>query len=122
MDRVILVDKPTGRTSHDIVADVRRGIGGAQKGPGVGRGGHGGAPDPFATGLLVVLTGRATRVQSLFMELDKTYVTRARFGAVSTTGDRDGEITETGVMPARPLALPTGVLPQTPPAYSAIRI
>lgn len=122
MDRVILVDKPAGRTSHDLVADVRRTVGGPRKGPGVIRVGHAGTLDPFATGLLIVLTGRATRVQSLFMRLDKTYVTRARFGAVSTTGDPEGEITETGVLPPRPLMLPTGLIRQRPPAYSAIRI
>jgi tRNA pseudouridine55 synthase len=121
-DRVILVDKPAGRTSHDVVAAVRRDVGGPRKGPGVIRVGHAGTLDPFATGLLVVLVGRATRVQSLFMGLDKTYVTRARFGATSTTGDPDGEIAETGVLPARPLVLPTGVISQRPPAYSAIQV
>ena len=62
--------------------------------------GHAGTLDPFATGLLIVLLGRAaTREQRRFMELPKTYRVRARFGAVSTTGDPDGEITETGVRP-----------------------
>lgn len=115
-DCVLLADKPAGRTSHDIVADTRRELG---KGVKVG---HAGTLDPFATGLLILLVGRATRVQSLFMALDKTYVVQARFGAVSSTGDRDGEITETGVLPQRPLALPTGLVRQRPPAYSAIKI
>ena len=109
-------------TSHDVVAAVRRTVGGPRKGPGVVRVGHAGTLDPFATGLLVVLTGRATRAQSLFMGLGKTYVTTARFGATSSTGDTEGEITETGVLPARPLALPTGVVRQRPPAYSAVKI
>ncbi|MCW3000194.1 MAG: tRNA pseudouridine synthase [Solirubrobacterales bacterium] len=122
VDRVLLIDKPAGRTSHDIVAEVRRSIGGPRKGPGTIRVGHAGTLDPFATGLLIVLTGRATRAQSLFMGLRKTYVTRARFGAVSSTGDTEGEITETGVLPTRPLTLPTGLVRQRPPAHSAVKI
>jgi tRNA pseudouridine55 synthase len=122
VDRVLLIDKPPGKTSHDIVAEVRRSVGGPRKGPGTVRVGHAGTLDPFATGLLVLLTGRATRAQSLFMGLPKTYVTQARFGAVSSTGDPEGEITETGVLPARPLILPTGSVLQRPPAYSAVKI
>ena len=122
MDRVLLIDKPAGRTSHDLVAEVRRSVGGPRKGPGVVRVGHAGTLDPFATGLLIVLTGRATKAQSLFMGLRKTYEVTARFGAVSSTGDTEGEITETGVLPPRPLVLPTGLVRQRPPAYSAIKI
>ena len=89
---VLLVDKPAGITSHDAVARARRAFD--------AKTGHAGTLDPFATGLLIVLLGRpATREQRRFMDLRKTYRVRARFGAVSTTGDRDGEITETGVMP-----------------------
>lgn len=122
MDRVLLIDKPAGRTSHDLVAEVRRSVGGPRKGPGVVRVGHAGTLDPFATGLLIVLTGRATKAQSLFMGLRKTYEVTARFGATSSTGDTEGEITETGVLPPRPLVLPTGLVRQRPPAYSAIKI
>ncbi|WP_354702261.1 tRNA pseudouridine synthase B [Paraconexibacter sp. AEG42_29] len=122
MDRVLLIDKPAGKTSHDLVAAVRRTVGGPRKGPGVIRVGHAGTLDPFATGLLIVLTGRATKAQSLFMGLRKTYTTTARFGAVSSTGDTEGEITETGVLPERPLVLPTGLVRQRPPAYSAVKI
>jgi tRNA pseudouridine55 synthase len=112
---VLLVDKPAGVTSHDVVARLRRGYG--------TKGGHAGTLDPFATGLLIVLLGRpATREQRRFMELPKTYRTRARFGAVSDTGDRDGEIVETGVMPPDPLELSTGQIRQRPPAYSAIKL
>jgi tRNA pseudouridine55 synthase len=112
---VLLVDKPAGVTSHDVVARLRRGYG--------TKGGHAGTLDPFATGLLIVLLGRpATREQRRFMELEKTYRTTARFGAVSSTGDVDGEITETGVVPAGELELPTGELRQRPPAYSAIKV
>jgi tRNA pseudouridine55 synthase len=84
--------------------------------------GHAGTLDPFATGLLIVLVGRATRVQRFLMALPKTYVATARFGAVSSTGDPEGEIVPTGVVPDGELALPTGRVRQTPPAYSAIKI
>jgi tRNA pseudouridine55 synthase len=71
-----------------------------------------------------VLLGReATRCQARFMALPKTYRVVARFGAVSTTGDPDGEITETGILPPPgPLELPTGTIWQRPPIYSAIKI
>ena len=84
--------------------------------------GHAGTLDPFATGLLLVLLGRATRVQRFLMALPKRYEALARFGAVSTTGDPEGEITETGAVPEGDLALPTGTLSQRPPAYSAIKV
>lgn len=84
--------------------------------------GHAGTLDPFANGLLIVLIGRATRTQRLFMSLNKTYEATARFGAVSTTGDRDGEITETGVVPVGDLALPAGPMMQRPPAFSAVKV
>jgi tRNA pseudouridine55 synthase len=113
---VILYDKPAGITSHDVVARVRRTF---VRGTKVG---HAGTLDPFATGLLLVLIGRATRIQRFLMELPKCYVTTARFGAVSTTGDPEGEITETGAVPAGDLVLPTGHVVQRPPAYSAIKI
>jgi tRNA pseudouridine55 synthase len=112
---VLLVDKPAGVTSHDVVAGVRRDRG--------LKTGHAGTLDPFATGLLLVLVGReATREQRRFMELPKTYRAVARFGAVSTTGDPEGEITQTGVMPRATLDLPTGEIRQLPPAYSAIKL
>jgi tRNA pseudouridine55 synthase len=112
---VVLADKPAGITSHDVVARVRRALG--------AKTGHAGTLDPFATGLLIVLVGRpATREQRRFMELPKTYRVRARFGAVSTTGDRDGEITETGAVPEGELELPTGEIRQRPPNYSAVKV
>jgi tRNA pseudouridine55 synthase len=115
-DGVLLYDKPTGITSHDVVARVRRGMG---RGIKVG---HAGTLDPFATGLLLVLVGRATRVQRFLMALPKTYEATARFGAVSSTGDRDGEIVETGVVPDGDLELPVGTIRQRPPAYSAVKV
>jgi tRNA pseudouridine55 synthase len=115
-DGVVLVDKPAGKTSHDMVAAVRRGLE-----PG-SRAGHAGTLDPFATGLLLVLVGRATRAQRFFMALPKTYLVVARFGAVSSTGDPEGQIVETGVLPPDPLGLPTGKLRQRPPAHSAVKV
>ena len=112
---VLLIDKPAGVTSHDVVARVRR--------ERRVKTGHAGTLDPFATGLLIVLLTRgATREQATFMELRKAYRVVARLGAVSTTGDRDGEITETGVLPEGELKLPTGELLQRPPTYSAVRV
>jgi tRNA pseudouridine55 synthase len=112
---ILLVDKPPGPTSHDIVAHARR--------EHAMKAGHAGTLDPFASGLLVVLLGReATRLQGSFMALPKTYLAVARLGAVSTTGDPDGEITVTGRIPPAELALPTGVLRQRPPAYSAVKV
>jgi tRNA pseudouridine55 synthase len=107
----LLVDKPAGVTSHDVVARVRRERG--------GKVGHAGTLDPFATGLLLVLLGRATRVQRFLMALPKRYETVARLGWTSTTGDPEGEIAP-GEMPA--LELPTGRIRQRPPAYSAVKI
>jgi len=112
---VLLADKPAGVTSHDIVAQARR-----ERGQ---KTGHAGTLDPFATGLLILLLGReATRCQAQFMALPKTYRVVARFGAVSTTGDPDGEIAETGRIPPDPLELPVGEVHQRPPAYSAVKV
>lgn len=115
-DHVLLYDKPAGITSHDVVAAVRRRL---ERGIRVG---HAGTLDPFATGLLLVLVGRATRTQRFFMALPKRYEVVARFGAVSTTGDPEGEIVETGVVPDADLQLPVGRLRQRPPAYSAVKV
>ena len=113
---VILYDKPAGVTSHDVVARVRRALARRVKV------GHAGTLDPFATGLLLVLVGPATRVQRFLMALPKRYEVTARFGARSSTGDIEGEITETGVIPDGPLPLPTGTIRQRPPAYSAVKV
>ena len=115
MDGVFLIDKPVGMTSHDVVAAVRRALGGIQAG-------HAGTLDPFATGLLLILVGKATRIQRHLMELPKSYVTVARLGATSSTGDTEGEITQTGKLPPDPPPLPTGEIRQRPPIYSAVKI
>jgi tRNA pseudouridine55 synthase len=114
-DGVVLYDKPAGITSHGVVAKVRRALG---RGVKVG---HAGTLDPFATGLLLVLVGRATRVQRFLVALPKTYDATARFGAFSSTGDPEGEIAETGALPDE-VALPTGRLRQRPHPYSAVKL
>ncbi len=86
--RVLLVDKPMGPTSFDVVRQARRGFG--------GRVGHAGTLDPFATGLLLVMMGQATRLSQLFLGLSKEYEVTVQFGAVSSTGDPTGEITRRG--------------------------
>jgi tRNA pseudouridine55 synthase len=110
---VLLLDKPAGKTSHDVVAAVRR-----ERGL---KAGHAGTLDPFATGLLLVLTGAATRLQRFLVGLPKTYLATARLGWTSSTGDPDGELTETGVVPES-LELPTGTVRQRVPMTSAVRV
>jgi tRNA pseudouridine55 synthase len=110
---VLILDKPGGKTSHDVVAAVRRDRG--------VKAGHAGTLDPFATGLLLVLLGRATRLQRFLVGLPKTYLATARLGWTSTTGDPDGELTETGRVPES-LELPTGTVRQRVPMTSAVRV
>src|SRR6478735_3320836 len=110
---ILLYDKPAGITSHDVVARVRR-----ERGV---KAGHAGTLDPFATGLVLVLLGRATRLQRYLLGLQKTYVATARLGWRSSTGDPDGELTETGRVPDS-LALPTGSVRQRVPMTSAVRV
>jgi tRNA pseudouridine55 synthase len=110
---VLLCDKPAGVTSHDVVAEVRR-----ERGV---KAGHAGTLDPFATGLLLILLGRATRLQRFLVGLPKTYLATARLGWRSSTGDPDGELTETGRVPVS-LELPTGTVRQRVPMTSAVRV
>jgi tRNA pseudouridine55 synthase len=116
---VILFDKPAGITSHDVVARVRREL--RERTGEKHRVGHAGTLDPFATGLLLVLVGAATRAQRFFMALPKTYRAVARLGWRSTTGDPEGELTETGTLPEA-LEIPVGEQLQRPPAYSAVKV
>ena len=109
----IACDKPAGMTSHDVVRRYRRELG--------VKAGHAGTLDPFATGLLVILLGAATRLQRYVLGLPKTYLATARLGWRSTTGDPDGELAETGRVPDR-LELPTGAIVQTVPMTSAVRV
>src|ERR1700742_1725497 len=110
---VLLVDKPAGKTSHDVVAAVRR-----ERGV---KAGHAGTLDPFATGLLLVLLDGATRLQRFLVGLPKVYLATARLGWTSSTGDPDGELVETGVVSAS-LELPTGTVRQRVPMTSAVRV
>ena len=112
---VVLYPKPAGASSHDVVASVRAG-----QPPGT-KVGHAGTLDPFATGLLLVVVGRATRAQRWFMALPKRYRAVARLGWRSDTGDPEGRLERTGRVPAE-LSIPTGELLQPPPAYSAVKV
>ena len=120
---VLPIDKPAGITSHDAVAAVRSATG-------EGRVGHSGTLDPLASGLLLVLVGRATRLEQYLVGHDKCYDVRIRFGATTDTLDSDGAVTEIRPVPpevmdpafAREvLASFVGTHQQHPPAYSAIK-
>ncbi|HXQ95706.1 MAG TPA: tRNA pseudouridine(55) synthase TruB [Candidatus Acidoferrales bacterium] len=118
---IVVVAKPAGPTSHDVVALVRR-LSGAK------RVGHGGTLDPFASGVLPVFIGSATRMAEYHLHDAKAYRAVACFGATSTTDDIEGELTRTGMpVPTRPdveATLPafTGRVVQRPPAFSAVKI
>jgi tRNA pseudouridine55 synthase len=121
LDGILVVAKPAGPTSHDVVALVRRLA--ATK-----RVGHGGTLDPFASGVLPVFLGHATRIVEYHLGDRKAYRATVCFGASSTTDDLEGELTPAhGPAPAREAveaALPgrTGKISQRPPAYSAIKV
>ena len=117
MDGVLLVDKPSGPTSHDVVARIRsiareRSVG------------HTGTLDPRATGLLPLVLGKATRLAAILTGGDKTYVASVRLGVSTSTDDGDGAITDefTGALPDasrvdEALAAFCGSFEQTPPAH-----
>ena len=120
LDGILIVAKPAGPTSHDIVALVRRLA--ATK-----RVGHGGTLDPFANGVLPIFLGQATRVVEYHAGDTKGYRATVCFGATSTTDDLEGEVAPAGVAPGRAAveaALPAfiGTISQRPPAYSAIKV
>jgi len=119
-DGLLLLDKPAGISSHDAVLAARRAIG--EK-----RIGHAGTLDPFATGLLVLLAGRATRLLPYIPGEPKTYDATIQFGRETDTEDLLGNETRTAPMPSELAvrgAIPafTGVISQVPPAYSAKRV
>jgi tRNA pseudouridine55 synthase len=126
MDGILLVDKPAGWTSHDVVAKIR-GIIKHETGQKL-KIGHTGTLDPMATGLLILVLGKYTKRAAEFSKLDKTYEAELTLGATSTTGDTEGEIiqksTQKPTKEAVEAALSTflGEISQIPPQYSAIKI
>lgn len=124
---IALVDKPAGVTSHDVVFAARKRLSelataaaGAEQRVKV-KTGHAGTLDPFATGLLIVLVGRATRLQRYLLHQPKTYEVVAHLGWRSDSGDVDGELIHTGRVPVDP-RLPIGDLRLPVPAHSAIKV
>jgi len=117
-----LVDKAAGPTSHDLVAELRRSL---PRGTKVG---HAGTLDPFATGLVILLVGGATRLSGLLMGLPKRYRAVVLLGARSATGDPEGPIEESGIAPPGQAAIAAalgrfrGSIEQVPPAVSALKI
>jgi tRNA pseudouridine55 synthase len=126
VDEIILIDKPAGMTSFGVVARVRRVL--SEKAGHKVKVGHTGTLDPFATGLLILLVGKATKRSDEFLKLDKEYEAEIVLGKTSTTGDPEGEITPAdGEIPSEEairglLAGLEGDLMQKPPIYSAIKI
>ena len=119
-DGVLLVDKPAGMTSHDVVAVARRALG-------TRRVGHTGTLDPFATGLLVLLVGRATRLAQFVEDDPKVYDATISFGSETTTDDLTGETTREAPVPDPSLVDEgirrlTGCVEQRPPDYSAKKL
>jgi tRNA pseudouridine55 synthase len=122
LEGVLLVDKPTGFTSHDVVARLRRKL--AMK-----RIGHAGTLDPMATGLLIMLIGKATRISQYLTNLDKEYEGTIELGKITNSQDADGEVMETRPVPALTEAEVRAAMQtflgdqyQTPPMFSAIKV
>jgi len=121
LDGAILIDKPAGPTSHDVVDAIRRQFG-------IKKVGHCGTLDPNATGLLIIVLGRGTKLSEKLMSDDKVYEGAIKFGVATDSYDADGEILETKTVP--PLTLDqlneaatafVGDLMQTPPMVSAVK-
>ncbi|MGB3024180.1 MAG: tRNA pseudouridine(55) synthase TruB [Candidatus Saccharimonadales bacterium] len=133
---MLLVDKPAGWTSFDVVAKIRSQIRAQYRARGERptkrqlRVGHTGTLDPFATGLLIILLGDACKRSDEFLKLDKVYEATITLGATSTTGDPEGEIVAFAATLPEPsldevvktLGDFTGEITQIPPSYSAIKI
>ena len=123
---IILIDKPTGMTSFGVVARVRRVLS-RQAGKKV-KVGHCGTLDPFATGLLILVSGKMTRKAMEFTKLDKIYEAEFILGQESATGDPEGELTDvSSIVPTKEqieeaLAVFRGEITQRPPIFSAIKI
>jgi tRNA pseudouridine55 synthase len=125
-DGIILIDKPAGMTSFGVVARIRRVL--TQQAGKKVKVGHTGTLDPFATGLMILVTGKECKNAGHYTKLDKVYEATFRLGQNSTTGDPEGEITDmTDKQPTREevekvLAKFTGEISQRPPIFSAIKI
>lgn len=125
-DSVLLVDKPAGITSFGVVARIRRRL--SQQLGKKAKVGHTGTLDPFATGLMIIVTGKECRNAMQYSKLDKEYEAVVRLGETSSTGDPEGEITK--VSNAQPsleaievaIAQFRGEITQRPPMFSAIKI
>jgi tRNA pseudouridine55 synthase len=123
MEGVLLVDKPKGLTSHDVVYHLRRKLQ-------IKKIGHAGTLDPMATGLLVMLIGKATRISQYLISVDKVYEGEATLGVVTDSQDAEGEVMETRPVPADLTAAAVkaamqgflGDQYQMPPMHSAIKI
>lgn len=122
MEGVLLVDKPKGMTSHDVVYHLRRKLQ-------MKKIGHAGTLDPMATGLLIMLIGKATRISQFLISVDKVYEGEATLGVLTDSQDAEGEIMETRPVPELTAAQITETMKtflgdqyQTPPMHSAIKI
>jgi tRNA pseudouridine55 synthase len=126
LDRIILVDKPAGISSFGVVARVRRTLS-SEAGKKV-KVGHTGTLDPFATGLMILVSGKETKNAGTFSKLDKVYEATIVLGQTSTTGDPEGELTSiSDRVPSlqeveNALEQFVGEIEQTPPIFSAIKI
>ena len=126
MDEVLLIDKPAGMTSFGVVARLRRVL--SQAAGKKVKVGHTGTLDPFATGLMIIVTGKKCREADTFTKLDKWYEAELILGEISTTGDPEGELTRVSErQPPRSeveavLGTFEGEIKQRPPIFSAIKI
>lgn len=125
-DSILLVDKPANMTSFGVVARIRRRL--SQQLGKKAKVGHTGTLDPFATGLMIIVTGKECRNAMQYSKLDKEYEATIRLGQTSTTGDPEGEVTDVSeLQPTRDeveaaLGAFRGEISQTPPIYSAIKV
>lgn len=125
-DGVILIDKPTGMTSFGVVARIRRIL--SKEIGKRAKVGHTGTLDPFATGLMIIVTGKECRNAMSYSKLDKSYRAVMKLGETSTTGDPEGELSPmSDIQPTREDVLEAargfvGQIEQVPPAYSAIKV
>lgn len=123
---VLLIDKPAGMTSFGVVARVRRRL--SQQLGKKAKVGHTGTLDPFATGLMIIVTGKECRNAQQYSKLDKVYEATVRLGQTSTTGDPEGELSDVSAREPsveevqRALKGFVGEITQRPPQFSAIKI